>query len=346
MIRIRRIKDADRPVFNSVFFRIINMAVVNLTEARIRELQPNSGIWRDEQVKGLMVICNKTSKSYAAQGDVRRNGRHIRTVRVTIDRVDRISLREARSKAKAIMSQIQSGVDPTVKTAETGITLKQALDIHLSEKTFRPSTVESYRYHLDHHLAKFRNRAVADIGRGDVRDLFEEMKSKRGQTSACGAMRVFRALINTAMRVDETISSNPCNALRIPAPPKRQVGMLDLAAWWQETQTLSPIRRDLHRAMLLTGGRRSSILQVRREDVNLGAKTLTFTHMKIGGAMTLPMGERLCDMIKARLDEDLPLNSPWLWPSPTSRSGHVEEPKETKSDLPSAHEYRHLRAHC
>lgn len=32
------------------------MAVVNLTEARIRDLPPGSGIWRDEQVKGLMVM--------------------------------------------------------------------------------------------------------------------------------------------------------------------------------------------------------------------------------------------------------------------------------------------------
>ncbi|ALK09268.1 integrase arm-type DNA-binding domain-containing protein [Blastochloris viridis] len=113
------------------------MAVINLTEARIRNLEPGSGIWRDEQVKGLMVICHATTKTYAVQGDVRRNGRHVRTVRVKIDRVDRIGLREARNRAKAIMSQIQSGVDPTAKTAETGITISQALDAHLGEKPFR-----------------------------------------------------------------------------------------------------------------------------------------------------------------------------------------------------------------
>ena len=99
------------------------MAVVNLTEARIRDLEPGSGIWRDEQVKGLMVLCHRTTKTYAVQGDVRRNGRHIRTVRVKIDRCDRIGLREARNRAKALMSQIQSGVDPTAKPDETGITV-------------------------------------------------------------------------------------------------------------------------------------------------------------------------------------------------------------------------------
>jgi hypothetical protein len=77
-------------------------------------------------VKGLMVVCHATTKTYAVQGDVRRNGRHVRTVRMKIDRVDRIGLREARNRAKAIMSQIQSGIDPTAGTEETGITIANA----------------------------------------------------------------------------------------------------------------------------------------------------------------------------------------------------------------------------
>ncbi|HEX7821142.1 MAG TPA: hypothetical protein VF463_11050 [Sphingobium sp.] len=120
------------------------MAVLNLTEARVRDLPLGSGIHRDEQVKGMMVICHASTKTYAVQGDVRRNGRHVRTVRVKIDRCDRIGLREARNRAKALMSQIQSGVDPTAGPAESGVTLKQALDHHLSEKTYSPRTVEGY----------------------------------------------------------------------------------------------------------------------------------------------------------------------------------------------------------
>jgi integrase len=319
------------------------MPVMNLTETRIRDIELGSGIWRDEQVRGLMVVSHKTTKTYAVQGDVRRNGRHVRTVRVKIDRVDRIGLREARRRARELMSQIQSGIDPTSKPDETGITLKQALEAHLSERTFRPSTEESYRYNVDHQLVRFRGRAIADLTRTDVRGLFEEMKVKRGKTTAGGAMRVLRALINTAMRIDETIPSNPCTALRIPAPPKRQVEMLDIATWWIETDKLSPIRRDLHRAMLLTGARRSSILSVRRADVDLDRAVLTFRHMKIGGPMLLPMGRRLTEMLKTRLAVDTVLGSEWLWPSPTSACGHAVEPKEMKrADLPSSHEYRHL----
>lgn len=316
------------------------MAVVNLTEARIRDLPPGSGIWRDEQVKGLMVICHKSAKTFAVQGDVRRNGRHVRTVRVKIDRADRIGLREARRRAKEIMSTIQSGVDPTARPNETGITLAQALETHLSEKPFREATSTSYRYHVDYYMKRLRNRAVADISRADVRDMYDELRRQRGQTTATGCMRTLRALINTAMRIDETLTANPVHALRIPMPKRREVEMLNLAAWWAETEKLTPHRRDLHRAFLLTGARRSSLLQVRRDDVDLEKRVLTFRHMKTGGHMLFPMGEYLTAMLRARLEADAPLNNPWLWPS-LSGVGHTTEPKQQRHDLPSPHEYRH-----
>lgn len=316
------------------------MAVLNLTEARIRELPLGSGIHRDTQVRGLMVICHKTTRSYACQGDVRRNGRHVRTVRVKIDRVDRIGLRDARNRAKALMSQIQSGIDPTDGPDETGITLERALEAHLTEKPHRPRTEEGYRYHLDHYLKAWRKKAVADISRQMVRDLFGELKRKHGETTAASVMRTLRAVVNTAMRIDETLVGNPVAALHVPSTKRRKVAPLDLTAWWKDVLRLSPVRRDLHISMLLTGARRSSILQVRRDDVDAKKAVLTLTHMKTSDeALQLPMGSRLATILAHRMRTDEPLASEWLWPSVTSRSGHIEEPKE--KGLPSPHEYRH-----
>lgn len=316
------------------------MAVLNLTEARIRDLPLGSGIHRDEQVKGLMVLCHKTTRSYAVQGDVRRNGRHVRTVRVKIDRCDRIGLREARNRAKALMSQIQSGVDPTEGPAETGITLERALETHLEEKTHRPRTEEGYRYHLDHYLKHWRKRAVADISRQMVRDLYADLKRRHGETTAASVMRTLRAVVNTAMRIDETLGSNPVAALHVPATKRRKVAPLDLAAWWDDVLRLAPIRRDIHMAMLLTGARRSSILQVKRQDVDLARRVLTLTHMKTSDEpMQVPIGRELAAVLEARMEADAALASDWLWPSTGSKTGHVVEPRE--DGLPSPHEYRH-----
>src|SRR3546814_18816760 len=77
-------------------------------------------------------------------------------------------------------------------------------------------------------------------------------------------MRTLRASINTAMRIDETIGGNPVAALSVPSTKRREVAARDLEAWWRDVEELTPVRRDLHIAMMMSGPRRSSLLQVRR----------------------------------------------------------------------------------
>jgi hypothetical protein len=315
------------------------MAIKKLTEAGVRKLPLGSGIWRDTEVKGLMVVCHRTTRTYAVQGDVRRSGRFVRTVRVKIDRCDRIGLQKARTRAKALMSQIQSGVDPTAGPEESGITLSKVLERYLADRELRPATETGYRYHVDKYLRRWRSRAITDITRQDVRDLYDELRRRSGQTTASAVMRTLRALVNEARRLDLTIHDNPVSAIRVPPPGRREVGEIDLKDWWKRTAALSPVRRDLHRALLFTGARRRSLLLCERSDVSLDDGTLNLRHMKSSGPMLLPLSDYLVELLRGRLDEDVPMASRWLWPSPSSGSGHVVEPKEP--GLPSPHEYRH-----
>ncbi len=315
------------------------MTIFKFTEARIRDLPLGSGIHRDTDVKGLMCICHKTCKTFAVQSDVRREKRHVRTVRVKIGRADHIRLAEARNEARKLMATIQSGVDPTAGPESTGITLEQALKEHLKERELSDATVRNYQYHMDNYLGRLRRRAVADITRQDCRELLDQLTKRHGKTTGGSVMRTVRALVNTARRHDETIGANPVDALRVPATPKREVGELDLAGFWSTTEAMSPLMRDLQRTFLLTGARRTSLLGVKCADFDAEAGVLTFTHMKTGRAWSFPTGRWLTETLKARMAEDEPLNSPWLWPSPGSATGHVAEPK--RAGVPSPHALRH-----
>lgn len=315
------------------------MTIFKFTEARIRDLPLGSGIHRDTDVKGLMCICHKTCKTFAVQSDVRREKRHVRTVRVKIGRADHFRLAEARNEARKLMATIQSGVDPTAGPESTGITLEQALKEHLKERELSDATVRNYQYHMDNYLGRLRRRAVADITRQDCRELMDQLTKRHGKTTGGSVMRTVRALVNTARRHDETIGANPVDALRVPATPKRELGELDMADFWSTTEAMSPLMRDLQRTFLLTGARRTSLLGVKCADFDAVAGVLTFTHMKTGGAWSFPTGRWLTETLKARMKEDEPLSSPWLWPSLGSATGHVAEPK--RAGVPSRHALRH-----
>ena len=66
-----------------------------LTEEFIRARPFNSLPVRDTDVKGLMVLCHKQSKSYVVQGDLWRNRRKVKCLKITLGRTDRLSLRAA-----------------------------------------------------------------------------------------------------------------------------------------------------------------------------------------------------------------------------------------------------------
>ena len=128
-------------------------------------------------------------------------------------------LSDARKKARELMNLIHSGVDPTAKPDETGITLEQALEAHLSERNLRERTARDYTYHAEKYLRRFQKRAIADISRLDVRNLYELMRTRNRPTVAAGVRRTFRVLVNTAMRLDETIERSRRDGRLIVAEP-------------------------------------------------------------------------------------------------------------------------------
>lgn len=214
------------------------------------------------------------------------------------------------------------------------------VDRYVEGRSLAAATEESYRYHLRKYLARFRNRAMADISRSEARDLFETLKARSGLTTASGVMRTLRALFNEAKRYDETITSNPVDSLRVPLPKRREIDEIDLPAWWAKVSAVTPIRRDLHVFLMLTGLRRKSATTIRRSDVDLTRGIIRVRHMKSGRPFLLPLSNFLVELLRKRMAEDEPIASEWLWPSPTSKCGHVVEPRE--DGLPSAHVYRHL----
>jgi integrase len=72
---------------------------------------------------------------------------------------------------------------------------------------------------------------------------------------------------------------------------------------------------------LRTAMRKSEILAIRREDINLEAPSIYIPAAK-GGARTQPMSPDLVSFLKTYL-ETLPAGTPWLFPSEGAKQGHT-----------------------
>ena len=96
-----------------------------------------------------------------------------------------------------------------------------------------------------------------------------------------------------------------------------------------DAEVNNPAIRDALWFGLYTGMRRDEVLTLRWERVDMAALTFRVEETKTGVPLELPVTRQLSSILKHRLAEndDLPANTgDWAFPSPTSASGHVEDP--------------------
>lgn len=317
-----------------------------LTEEFIRSRPFGSSPIRDTEVKGLMFLCHKQTKSFAVQGDIWRNRRKVKCVKLTLGRTDRISLRVARSQAREFMAALSRGEDPTAPKASAELTLSHVWDLYKKNDRLSLKTKNEYAGHLRRYLKPWLRVPLSELGadRRAVREHHEQLTAHHGPYAANHAMRTFRALYNRALREDPSLPANPTVAVMFNKETKRNWAMAkeDLPHWWTKVERLNPLFRDLHLFLLFTGLRRTDACTARWEHWDRVNGTLFIPNPK-GGAdrgFLLPLSIFLNQLLCTRYQENEVLfpNSPWVFPS-RSTSGHVEEPK--KPGLPSPHAYRH-----
>jgi hypothetical protein len=75
---------------------------------------------RDSELKGFFVVVGKRKRTFTVQGDLRKGGKRLSSVRVSIGDTREISTRTARAVAKEYLAQISRGQHP--KAPQNGLT--------------------------------------------------------------------------------------------------------------------------------------------------------------------------------------------------------------------------------
>ena len=91
--------------------------------------------------------------------------------------------------------------------------------------------------------------------------------------------------------------------------------------------------RDFFLLCIYTGARRSNIMAMRRDEIDLDWQRWTIPHKKSKNKapIVLPLVHQAVEIIERRIKENG--DSPWIFPSSLSKSGHYMEPKEAWTRL-------------
>jgi integrase len=318
----------------------------SLVERAPSPARGTSALYADSEMRGFYLIVTPTKRGFYVQSLV--NGKQVRTKLGDYPAMD---VKQARDVARKTLVGMRAGANPNEERRRArarGISLREALDLHLAAKPLSPRTKGDYRYNCEQYLDDWLDRPLAELGadRAGVRERHRRITERHGAPSADNVFRVLRAVYNRGLREHPDLPANPTANVDYHGLRRRKVDVEAerLLAWGKAVLDLHPVRRDLHLFMMLTGMRRTSACEVRTADLNLDASRLHVPKPK-GGAdrsFDLPLSPALIDLLGHRLRESpkLQRKAQWLFPA-DSQSGHVAEVAQHELGGLTGHALRH-----
>lgn len=318
----------------------------SLVERAPSPVRGKSALYADSEMRGFYLIVTPTKRGFYVQSLV--NGKQVRTKLGDHPAMD---AKQARDAARKTLVGMRAGTNPNEerrKARARGITLREALNLHLAAKPLSPRTKSDYLYNCEQYLNDWLDRPLAELGtdRAGVRERHRRITDKHGAPSADNVFRVLRAVYNRGLREHPDLPANPTANVDYHGLRRRKVDVEAnrLRAWGKAVLELHPVRRDLHLFMMLTGMRRTSACEVRTDDLNLEAKRLHVPKPKggVNRSFDLPLSPALVDLLDHRLSESPRLHrkTPWLFPA-DSKSGHVAEVAQHELGGLTGHALRH-----
>ncbi|WP_195177030.1 integrase [Mesorhizobium sp. INR15] len=295
---------------------------------------PGSGQYRarDTQLKGFHVIVGRRSKTFAVQGDLRKDGKRVASISVRIGYAETMSTREARATAKTYLAQISKGEHPDPKpdlpteqlgsasvsrdnptlqldqqadAAPKGVTLSRAWeryrDAHLIRKGRSDGTIEGYRDHIERLFKDWRDTPLQELAEDPAKVItrHDEITKEHGPYIANGSMRTLRAVYNHARRAHRYLpADNPASIVDWNSEKRRStaMGLDDLSHWFHQVAALqNPIRREFHLFSLLSGCRPTALMEAQPQHLDLRRRTLHIPRPKGGAdrAFDIPLSRQM-----------------------------------------------------
>ncbi|MGD9687847.1 MAG: tyrosine-type recombinase/integrase [Desulfobacter sp.] len=321
---------------------------VKLTKDRVNkmltEFKASGAVERkdvyDSETRGFVVRLSPTKAAYCVAKRV--NGR---MTRVTIGDhgvylPDHTNPKlNARKLAQAIIAEMNQGYNPNEakkERREQGLTLQQALDNYiLDNPRLKPSTVREYRAMLRNHTADWLNKPIKDINTDMVQRLHTRLTRDQKPEQANKTVRTLRAIFyQNKNLLSENPACMPRKKWNRSERRTRVVQDFQLPEWFLAVSSYrNQDIADYLMLLLLTGMRRGEGLSLLWDDVDLQGKILVARGTKNGKDHTMPLSDYLCEMLESRRTERV---NAYVFPSLTSKSGHLEEPKKVLSAVGKA----------
>ena len=327
---------------------------INFTKSLLEKLStPKTGLsyYKDSKEKGLSfyITSNGVITFFVRK---RINGKD---ERIIIGNFPEISIENARKQALLVKSKIAQGINPNQQknNLRKEITFGDLFVEYMERysKKFKRSWKYDER-EVNKFLSTWFSRKISSINNQEIRLLHEKISRENGLYQANRLLERIRAIYNKAIEWGYE-GINPTQNIKKFKEQSRDrfIQPNELPKFFKALdEEQNQIARDYVYLSLYTGARKANVLAMRWEEINFITQEWRIPKTKNGEALTLPLIEEALDILKKRKKEieksDLQaFQKIWVFPSQTSKSGHLEEPTKAWKRILEKANIKDLRIH-
>jgi integrase len=330
------------------------MNKINFSNTILRELRTpeKSRIYYQDTKEGglsIYITANDVRTFYIRK---RVNGKD---EKIIIGNFPDFSVENARKQAKIIKGQIASGANPNEEKSKlrSEINLVDLINSYVEKHSKKYKTTWWYDdTELRRLSSSFHKRKISTISNNDVRKLHAQIADESGLYQANRFLAVFKSMFNKAIEWGYQGNNPAVNIKKFKEKSRERFIQPDELPRFFEAlkDEENPIARDYIYLSLYTGARKSNVLEMKWSDINLIIKQWHIPVTKNGESLTIPLLDEALEILKTRLEENQKLGLKdfqiqWVFPSLTSKSGHLEEPKKAWKRILLKARIENLRIH-
>jgi integrase len=229
------------------------------TDKMLKGLKPPASgqidVW-DRVLPCFGVRVGRKAKTFFV--GVRINGRYRR---ITLGRYDRLSLKDARDKARDIINDAQSGISPELKNRrEAKGSFGAVAEAFMTDYASEHRTRGEMQRMISSYLQEWHDRPVTEITRGEIKELLR-VKARTAPIMANRLLSLITKIFNWALK-EELIDSSP--AIRIDRPGQerereRSLSAAEIETAWSAFDKLGYPFGTVYKMALVTGQRRGEV---------------------------------------------------------------------------------------
>jgi integrase len=267
------------------------MPTQRFTDKMLKGLKPAASgqvdYW-DELLPGFGVRVGTTGRKSFFVG-TRINGKYRR---ITLKPAyDQLGLADARSMAKALMADAQSGIAPELrKKREVKGTFGAVAAAFMADYAHGHRTRDAMQRRINGDLAEWRDRQITDIKRADVKEIIR-VKARKAPISANRLLSLISKIFNWALK-EEYIEASPATLIDRPGKEterERSLSADEIRVAWSAFDRIGYPWAPLYKLLLITGQRRGEVTGMKWTEIGDDGWKLPGERAKRGKGHLVPL---------------------------------------------------------